>query len=377
MNLQQVRNLFPYLRTGRIYFNHASTGPMSLKVKNILDKILTERSESDIDNFRDFIKTSEETRAQIARLLNTTSERIGFNDNTSTGINLLAQGIKWQKGDRILLNDLEFPSNVYPFMNLEKQGVLIDFVKSHNGIVSADDIINSIKPGTRLISVSVVQFLTGYRINLEKLGKVCKEKGIILSVDAIQGLGAIQLDVVKCNIDFLASGTQKWLLGLQGMGFYYISKKLQEELEAKYVGWLSVNNAWNLLEYDLSVRASADGLQTGTLNTLGIYALNASLNLFEEFGNDNAEERVLNNSSYFISELQKLGVKPILANCTRENLAGIITFKHDKSQEIFESLVKKNINCAVRVGMVRFSPHFYNTKEEIDTVVSNLSEFGL
>jgi selenocysteine lyase/cysteine desulfurase len=297
-------------------------------------------------------------------MLNCTADRIAFVDNTSNGLNILAQGIKWKKGDSIILNDLEFPSNVYPFLNLEKEGIKVEFVKSKNGIVSAEDIINAIKPSTRLISISYVQFLTGY-----KFGVVCREKGIIFSVDAIQGLGAFTLDVEKSKIDFISCGTAKWMLGMQGLAFIYVSDKLQQQLEPKYVGWLSVENAWNHLDYNLKLKKTADAFQSGTINALGVFGLLPSIKLFADFGYRNIEERIVENSTHFILKLLEIGIHPILENCGRENLSGIVSFKHRNSKMIFEELKKKEIFCSVREGMVRLSPHFYNTLEEIDFVV--------
>ena len=225
-----------------------------------------------------------------------------------------------------------------------------------------------------MVSISFVQFLSGYKVDLEKIGKYCREKSIIFSVDAIQGLGALSFNVKKCNIDFISCGTQKWLLGLQGLGFIYISENLQEKLEQKYVGWLSVKDAWNLLDYNLELRNSAERFQNGTINTFGVYALNASLKLFKEFGFENVEKRVIDNSIYFIEQLKEIGCDPILQNLSEENISGIVSIKHEKSKEIFEELEKKNITAAFREGIIRFSPHFYNTREEIDIVISKLQE---
>ncbi|MHB1687089.1 MAG: aminotransferase class V-fold PLP-dependent enzyme [Ignavibacteriaceae bacterium] len=374
MNVEKAREEFPYLRSGKIYFNHASTGPLSQRVLNNIAKVLYEKSETNIDEFLGLQAVIKESKGDLASMINTTPDRIAYVDNTSNGINIIAQGVKWKRGDRVLLNDLEFPANVYPFLNLKNEGVEIDFVKSHNGIVSAEDIIESIKPATRLVSISQVQFLTGYRADLEKIGKVCKEKGIIFSIDAIQGLGAIRLDVQKCNIDFLSAGSQKWMLGLQGLGMVYISEKVQQELEPKYIGWLSVDDAWNLLRYDLNLKKSADCFQGGTLNSVGIYALDASLKFFMEFGFDKIEEMVLENVEYLIKRLQSIGINPILKDCSKENLSGIVSFKHENSQKIFDGLSMRNIHCAVREGYVRLSPHFYNVKEETDKVIEVLRE---
>ncbi len=372
MDIIKAREQFPYLMHGKIYFNHASTGPLCSPVLENIAKVLYEKSETNIDEYLGLQVIIKETKSDLGDLINASPDRIAFLDNTSNGINVLATGIKWKKGDRIVLNDLEFPANVYPFLNLKKLGVEVDLVKSRNGIVTADNVIEMIKPETKLVSISQVQFLTGYRVDLEKIGKICKEKRIIFSVDAIQGLGAVRLDVVKDNIDFISAGSQKWLLGLQGLSFIYVSEKLQEKIEQDYVGWLSVDNAWDFLNYELKLKSSADRFQGGTLNSIGIYALNASLKFFKQFGFDEIEKLVTANSSYLIQKLEEIGIKLVLSGCDKKNIAGIVSFKHDNSQKIFEALSQKKIHCAVRSGYVRFSPHFYNTKEEIDIVVEKL-----
>lgn len=373
--IEKVRSYFPYLKKDLIYFNHASTAPLTTVVKEAIDKLMNDKNEGRIDEYNELLQQINETKQMLAQMLNATSSCFAFAENTSTGLNILAQGIEWKKGDRIILNDVEFPANVYPFLNLQSKGVEIDFVKSKNGMVSAEDIIEAIKPGTKLISVSFVQFLSGYKIDLEKLGSVCKEKGIIFSVDAIQGLGALNIDVEKCNIDFISCGTQKWMLGLQGMGFIYVRKELREKMTAAFTGWLSVEDAWNLLDYDLKPKRTANKFQPGTLNTFGIYALNASLKMFNEFGFENIEQQVVSNSTYFISQLVESGFDPVLKNCDEENLSGIVSLKIDKAEEIFNYLMKKNIIGAFREGHIRFAPHFYNTQKDIDKVVAELKNY--
>ena len=285
------------------------------------------KSEGKIDYYKELLKRADESKRLLGKLLNTTAGRIAFTSNTSSGLNILAQGIRWEKGDRIILGDVEFPANVYPFMNLKDNGVEIDFAKSDNGIVTAENLIQAITPKTKLISVSYVQFLSGYRIDLEKLGTACKEKGIILSLDATQGLGALTLDVQKCNIDFVSCGTQKWMLGLQGMAFIYISEELQDKLKTASVGWLSVENAWDLIYYDFTLKKTANRYQPGTLNTFGVYAINASLIMFDELGFNNIKEQILSNSKYLIEQLTDTGFTPLLKNFSKKNLAGLISFK--------------------------------------------------
>jgi len=374
MNKTEVRAKFPYLDNGIIYFNHAATGPFSSLVVNRLSNLLKEKSESQIDCYDSFLKAVDETKLLLAELINCNVDRIAFVDNTSNGLNMLAQSIDWKKGDRILLNDIEFPANVYPFLNLKRLGVEVDFVKSENGIVTADQIINSIKSETKLISVSFVQFLSGYKVDLEKIGNYCRANNIIFSVDGIQGIGAMRIDVDKYKIDFLSCGTQKWLLGMQGLAFIYVDEELQKKMIPANVGWLSVENAWNLLDYKMDLKTSANVFQGGTLNSFGIYAFNTSLKLFKDFGFDKIQSEVLSNSKYFISRLKSVGQNCVLESLSDEGLAGIVTIKPKDPEKLFEKLEDKKIFCSLREGLIRFAPHFYNTHHDIDKVVEELQK---
>ena len=370
--IEKSRSYFPHLKNGIIYFNHASTAPINTLMKNRIDEFLKERSEYALDDYWAFKAVADETKSMLGKMINCSGERIAFLDNTTNGIIWLAQGIDWKSGDRIILNDVEFPANVYPFLQLKEKGVEIDFIKSSNGIVTAEEIIDAIKPETKLLSISFVQFLSGYRIDLEKIGRVCKEKKIIFSVDSIQGLGAIRLDVEKFNIDFLANGTQKWMLGLQGLAFIYVRKELQDKMKSAPIGWLAVKDAWNLLNFDLTTKETGERFQPGTLNNLGIYAFNSSMKLFKEFGFDEIEKRILSNSKYFIEELAKIGYKSPLISFPEMHLSGIVSFRSQDAQKIFDILSQKKIVCSLREGYIRFAPHFYNTKQDIDYVVDAL-----
>jgi cysteine desulfurase/selenocysteine lyase len=375
MDIEQVRQLFPFIKNGIIYLNHASTAPVSSLVRGTICELLIEKSESRIDDYQSFLKIYEETKNLLAELINTSPDRIALIDNTSNGINILATGIEWKSGDRILLNDIEFPANVYPFLNLKKFGVEVDFVKSKNGIVTAEDLIDNAKPETKLISVSFVQFLSGYKIDLEKLGKFCRDNNIILSVDGIQGIGAMNFDVQKFNIDFLSCGTQKWLFGAQGLAFIYLTEELQQKIKPAYLGWLSVENAWDLLNYKMELKSTANVFQGGTLNTLGIYIFNTSLKLLRDFGFDKIEERVISNTKYLRKRLNEAGISCLIDEVGENYFSGITTFKVDDSDKLFKFLEDKKIVCSLREGYIRLSPHFYNTFEVIDIVVNSIQEF--
>jgi selenocysteine lyase/cysteine desulfurase len=370
--LRKARSYFPYLQNEGIYFNHASTAPISTLVKETIENLLKEKSEKKIDDYLIFKAITDETKKRLGRLINCSYDRIAFLENTNAGLNVLALGLDWKAGDRIILNDVEFPANIYPFLHLKNRRVEIDFVKSRNGIVTAEEIIKKINQKTRLISVSFVQFLSGYKIDLKLLGEICSERGIIFCVDSIQGLGAVKLDVEECKIDFLSNGTQKWLLSLQGLGFIYVRKELQEQLKNAPIGWLAVETAWELLNYDLTLKQTAERFQPSTLNTFGIYAFNAALKIFEEFGIDEIEKQILGNSVYFINKLNEIGYESPLFLLPENNLSGIVSIKNNKVEKLFNHLSEKKIVCSLREGYLRFSPHFYNTKDEIDVVVDEM-----
>jgi len=198
----------------------------------------------------------------------------------STAVNIQNTG----EAVRDILYELK---NIRENISLEE----IDFAKSRNGIVDLEDLETLITPKTKLISISLVQFLSGYRADISAIGELCKQHGIIFCVDAIQGTGVVQIDVKKSNIDFLTGGSQKWLMSSQGLSYVYITEELQSRINQKFVGWTSVKDAWNLLDFELTFRDSADRFQNGTVNALGVAIFEASLTMFNQFGIENIERR--------------------------------------------------------------------------------------
>lgn len=372
MTKNEVRQLFPHLQTGKIYFNHASIGPLASPIVQKLNDYLFERSVSPIKNFNTFVRASIGAKELLGKLINANPKRIAWVDNVSNGLNVLAQGLEWKAGDRIILNDLEFPSNVYPFQNLKSYGVEIDFVKSRDGKILLEDLEKAITPKTKLLSISAVQFLSGFRAELKSIGELCRKYNIIFAVDAIQAVSAVNIDVEEMKIDFLAGGSQKWLMALQGLSYIYLTEELQNRINQKHLGWLSVKNPFDMLNYEQDLNDNADRFQNGTMNAIGITALYESLKLFNSFGFENLEKSVIDNSVYLIEKLNELGITPFVNSDDKNILSGIVSFKTENSQQLFEELNDQNILGELREGYIRFSPHYYNTKEEIDIAVRTL-----
>ncbi len=240
--------------------------------------------------------------------------------------------------------------------------------------ISLEDLIPHVDEKTRLISISLVQFLTGYRTDIREIGQFCREKNIIFAVDGIQGAGTVGLDLPSCYVDFFAGGAQKWLMALQGLSYFYVSPSLLDRIDPPNAGWSSVKDAWNLLDYNLEFQDDASKFQTGTLNVIGVVALNHSLRLLHEFGITNVEKRILDNAEYFINRLLEEGFDPLLKDGPRKNLSGIISIKIENAEKIYLAMKEQGYVAEIREGKIRFSPHFYNTFEEIDLIVGALKK---
>jgi len=251
MPFRQYRKLFP-ITAQKIYLNHAAISPLSTRVTDRLDEFIDERSFGLIDNFKAADQTRQRLREVLAKMINARAKDIVFIQNTSEGFNHLVNGLEWQAGDEIILTEVEFPSNIYPFKNLERFGVVIKYVPQRNGEIHIEDIERLISKRTRLLSISFVEFSNGFRNDLQAIGDICRRENIIFSVDSIQGLGALPLDVQKCHIDFLSNGGHKWLMGTMGAGFMYIAAQLFERLQPAFTGWLAVEEAWDFFDYRLN-----------------------------------------------------------------------------------------------------------------------------
>lgn len=371
--LSDVRALYPHAQH-QLYLNHAAISPFSTPVMTALEGYLHQRHLGEIENYYFMLPRIAELRALLARLVGAQAEDIAFAPNTSFGLNLLATGLDWRPGDRILLNTLEFPANVYPFLNCKRLGVEVDFVAPRNHVIHLEDLAAAITPRTRLLSISFVQFLTGQRHDLVALGRLCRERGVLFCVDGIQGLGAAGLDVEAMNIDFLASGGHKWLMGPQGQGFVYIRPQLLEQLTPAMVGWLSVQNAWQLLDFEMLLRPDAARLETGTFNGMGLMGLHAALQVFARWPLHQITEQVLDLSGFLIRGLKSLGLEVITPEDPAARL-GIVTCLYPEADRLRQALEQRRIQISAREDKyLRFSPHYYNSREEIVAVLGILKE---
>jgi len=371
---ESFRGIFPHIKNGITYLNHAAISPLSETVTNSVKNYLDNRASDSIDDFETLTERLFSTKEKLARLLHTVPERVAFVDNTSDGLNILANGLDWKTGDKILLNTMEFPSNVYPFMNLERHGVEVDFIEPYDNTIPLEKIMSAITPKTRLISISHVQYLNGFLTDLETLGAYCREHGIILSVDVIQSAGAVPINVNKMKIDFLASGSHKWLMGPEGTGFIFLTKEMQSRITQAYVGWTSVSNFFERMrDFKLELDPTARRYENGVLNSAGIIGLGASLDVLLNVGVETIREHILHLTDHLIAQLDERDIDYITP-ANRAKRSGIVSLEPADKEALVQVMKERKVHTAVRGECVRVSPHFYNTIEEIDIFVNCIDE---
>ena len=368
------RDQFPITKK-YIFMNHAAVSALPRRVVEAVSSLLEELSCSSSIGYSEWVGKIEEVRALVGKIINSKPSEIAFVTNTSEGLSSVATGFKWKNGDAVLIPEPEFPANIYPWMNLERSGVMVTFVERREGRLETKDFSKALDKRTRMIAVSSVDFVTGFHIDLEELGDFCRKKGIILCVDAIQSLGIIPMDVKKYGIHFLAAGAHKWLLGLMGSGFLYVSDDVNNEIEPKRVGWKSVVHEEEFHKISFQLKPDALRFESGTMNLAGIYALGASLDLLMEVGIKNIQETVFALNDEFYSGFKKRTFNVITPMGEGER-SGIFSFVPAGDPErFFKYLTSENVLVSLRNGVIRISPHFYNTEHEIKRFFEILDEF--
>lgn len=366
MDLERYRALFPIVERF-VYLNHAATGPAARPVTSAIGEALKLWLE-DENPYEKWLNEFTEAKELFARLIGARSHEIATTLNTSMGISVVAGMIRYRAGDNIVINDMEFPGNVYPWLNQQKKGVEVRLVRSVGGCVLPDDVERVVDDRTRVLAVSHVQYVNGFRSDLKLLADIAHRHGACLCVDAIQSVGVLRVDVKRDAVDFLATGGYKWLLSPEGIGFLYVDERLIEEFEAEYVGWTSVERSESFDTSKFCLKKTASRFETGTPNFLGYVGAEAAMRLLMEVGLDRIESRVLELNDYLITRLQDMGLE-LQTPMGRECRSGIVNFKVDDPKETLAGLRRENVIVSIRGGGIRVSPHFYNTVEEIDRLL--------
>ncbi|MGI9061549.1 MAG: aminotransferase class V-fold PLP-dependent enzyme [Ktedonobacteraceae bacterium] len=377
--VQDVRQYFFPVTRGTIYLNHAANGPLPRPVVQTVREYLDDVSAFGGSHEPRWAEYERGSHRRLARLLNARPDQIALTANTGDGLMMIAQGLSWRAGDTILSAEGEFPSNIYPWLNLQEQGVQLQQVPLRDHRVVTTDILERITEHTRLVSLGLVEFSTGYRNDIATIAHYCHERGILCGIDAMQALGAIDIDVETLGVDFLASGSHKWLLAPRTVGILYLSDNLLPQLRTTRRGWLSVETPFDFFHLDQSLKMGAARFEYSTSNLTAIVGLDAALGVFEsiEGGMQAIEERILGVTAYAIAGLERLGY-PVISPQGNGERSGIVCFSPhpDHSnltvQHIVDELASRNIYTAARNDIVRISPHFYTTLADIDILLNAL-----
>lgn len=361
------------------YFDHAAVCPVSGPGTRAMSDWLAQAAELGDTVWLDWASAVERTRASAARLINADTDEIALVPNTTTGINFVAEGLDWRSGDNVVLLGDEYPSNVYPWMNQQTQGVEVRFVPTDFGRVDLDRLRETCDERTRVVSLSWVSFSTGYRHRFDQVGEIAHKVGAFFFLDAIQGLGVFPIDVASTPIDFLSADGHKWMLGPEGAGFAYIRKEHLDRLRPVGVGAMSVVGRYDFSTLDFRLRQNASRYEGGSLNMGGLISLGASLDFLAEWPAGKLAEAILDITDLAIEKLRGAGAK-VLSHREAEisghdPRSGIVSFTLPgrDPEEARSRCLAAGVALSCRGGRLRIAPHGYNDEDDLNRLVDALA----
>ncbi len=374
--MKLFRDEFEHVEDDVIFLNHCGVSPISKRCAEAMQNAVKQTQQVSEDLWPRLLQTISETRKQLASLLHAEPSEFAFTTNTTEGINWVANGIDWQPDDRIISINGEYPANIYPWMRLqEKYGVDFHLIDPIEHRVTPERIEQAINQNTRLVTLSFVDFVSGYRADVENIGELCRSHNIYFMVDLIQGAGALPVDLKKAKVDFAAGGAQKWLIGPQGIGYFYCAKERLNGLQVTNVGAASVQNVIPYREYDFTLRSDATRFMYGTIPTVPLYGFNAALSLLLDAGGDYIASRIKLVTDTLVDGMTQKGFTCHSPRSENE-WSGIVIFSHPKHdpKELADHLWQHKIFAREREGYLRVAPHFYNTEEEIETLMQSIEK---
>lgn len=379
------RSLFPALEAFA-YCNHAAVSPPSLCVERAAMRFILDYARLGSGAFPIWYAEREGLRGRIARLIGAQPSEVAFTGNTTRGISDIALSMPWKRGDRVLLFEGEFPTNVTPWQCAASSfGLELLWLRARefDGGPGLDQLETTLRRGVRLVAVSAVQFQSGLRMPLVEMGRLCRRYGAELFVDAIQALGVVPVDVERAGIDYLSSGGHKWLMGPEGTGVVYVRNERAKALVPRVAGWLSHEHADEFLRlgaghlrYDRPLRGDARVLEGGGLGGLGFAALDAALSLLLGLGIERIFAHVQAYHDALEPHLARRGFRSLRSRDV-DRRSGSLCCEAPPGVDavaLHRGLLGAGVTCALPDGLLRFSPHWPNHTREVEGVVSRLDE---
>lgn len=357
-----------------IYLNHAAVSPWPSRTVEAVRRFAQENGRYGAAHYPRWLEVEQATRGQLASLIGAAEREIALLKNTSEGLSVIAYGLDWQAGDNIVSIAQEFPSNRVVWESLQSQGVAVKLVDLNTTDSPEASLLALCDQHTRLIAVSSVQYATGLKLDLSRLGQYCRNHGILFCVDAIQSLGAVPFDVRENLADFVVADGHKWLLGPEGIALFYCRAEVRDRLSLKQYGWHMLEHAGDFDRVSWEVAHSAKRFECGSPNMLGIHALQASLAVIQDQGLDKIQRQIESLTCSIAEQVEQRGFE-LLSPRQPSQRGGILTFRIPglDNQAVYRALMHDRVVCAFRGGGIRFSPHFYNTREEIDCAFERLA----
>ena len=374
----QRRALFPVCN-GQIFFAHAGVTALPQFVADASCDY-TQQSARNPQEFGDVLRWVKETRQACAQFIGAQADEIALLGPTSLGLSLFANGIDWQPGDEVLCYHGDYPANVYPWIELRRRGVVVRYFEpAAPGEITPELVAAALSPKTRLVALASAHFFTGYRIDVEAIGAILRERGILFSLDAIQTLGAFPLDVEKAHVDFLSADAHKWMLGPLAIGIVYVRKANFEKLRPTLLGaWNVVSPNFNALD-EIRFVPTAQRYEPGVLNIAGVLGMRTAIDFFHQQGLDRISARLLELKAHLVPRLEEMGFRILGPGIASPAASSITTFRHEhaSSTVLFAALEKAKVIASLRHDRegrdyLRFSPHCYNTETELDTALGVL-----
>lgn len=365
--MSTLRDEFPQIE-GLRYLNHAAVAPWPRRASDAVISFAQQNMTIGARDYPHWVTVENRLRERLVRLLNASSVAdVALVKNTSEALSFVAFGLDWKVGDQIVISDEEFPSNRVVWEALRPQGVEVIQV-SLKGDDPEGALLAACGPKVRLLAVSAVQYASGLRLDLTRLGAGCDQRGVLFCIDAIQQLGALPFDVQRYRCAFAMADGHKWMLGPEGLGVFYCRSDMREQLRLHEYGWHMLEHAGDYDRSDWQPAATARRFECGSPNMLGAMALDASLSLLEDVGMTAVGQALSERIDHFQHDLSSMPGVQLLSPIESHRRAGITTFRIDSRDNpwLFQQLKSEQIVCAMRGGGIRLSPHFYTDHETIE-----------
>jgi len=362
-DLSAYRDEFPVTEK-YVYFNHASVSPLPRRAARAMQEQAAEVMQHGSVGHGSWTETTARLREAGARLIGAAAGEIAITKNTSEGLAVIANGLDWRPGDVMAGIEDEFPANYFPWAQLERQGVRVRWLKLRGGRIELDEIDRACQ-GARLLAISFVQYVSGFRIDLDALGEICRRRGCLLVVDAVQGLGPFRVDVKRSGIHALAASAHKWLLGPEGIALLFVDRDLIPQVRPVEFGWTNTAG-WRTYSRDPTLREGAARYECGTMNTIGCFGFRASLELLLEAGVERVGAWVDHLAGRIAAGAREKGYE-LMTSRERDSGSGIVSIRKAgvDSAAAVQMLMEHSVSVSPRFGWIRAAPHFYANETDV------------